>query len=112
MLKRVAVCCSVLQCVAVCCSVLQCVTVSCSELSCIMASPAPRLPCGAVCCCALQCAVCHDPLISPLSGPHLVSHKTVLSVILMCWVLSDSLLFPALLSMRVYISLYLYIFAH
>ena len=28
--KRVAVCCSVLQCVAVCCSVLQCVAVCCS----------------------------------------------------------------------------------
>jgi len=28
-LKRVAVCCSVLQCVAVCCSVLQCVVLQC-----------------------------------------------------------------------------------
>jgi len=76
---QLLLCCRVLQRVAVCCSVLQCVTVSCSELHCIMASPAPRLPCGAVRCCALQSvAVCHDPLVSPLSGPHLVSNIHVL----------------------------------
>ena len=42
--RRVAGCCSALQCVAMCCRVLPCVAVCCSELQCV-----------AVCCSVLQC---------------------------------------------------------
>jgi len=50
-LWRVAMCCSVLQCVAMCCNVLQCVAVCCNELQCVTEC--------SVCCSVLQCvAVC------------------------------------------------------
>jgi len=52
--KRVAVCCSVLQCGAVCCIVLQCVAVCCSVLQCV-AVRCSVLQCAAVCCSELQC---------------------------------------------------------
>ena len=44
--KRVAVCCSVLQCVAVCCSGLQCFALCSSVLQCV-----------AVCCSVLRCDI-------------------------------------------------------
>jgi len=56
--RRVQVCCSVLQCVAVRCSALQCVAVCCSALQCV-AVCCTVLQCGAVCCSSLKCvAVC------------------------------------------------------
>jgi len=78
MLRRVAVCRSVLQCVAVCCSVLQCVAVYCSVLQSVYPSGSVStrsvfildqwglcciccivLQCVAMCCSVLQCvAVC------------------------------------------------------
>ena len=63
--KRVAVCCSVLQCVAVCCIVLQCVAVSAavSAAVCAVASEGwmrtycdkLKVECVAVCVLLLQC---------------------------------------------------------
>ena len=70
--RRLAVCCSALQCVAVCCSVLQCVAVRCSALQCV-----------AVRCSASQClAVCSNLLLAGTSNVHTSSlsiHKLQVS---------------------------------
>ena len=81
MLKRVEVCCRVLQGVAACCSVLQCVAVCCSVLQRGSKVDIGRtncstvcysvLQCVAECCSVLQCvAVCAAKLISTGVSPN------------------------------------------
>ena len=84
--------CSVLQCIAVCCSVLQWVAVSCTASWRLLRLACHVAHCAAVRCRVLQCVMIH--WYHPSLG-------LTLFQIFMCWFLSNSLLFPALLSMRV-----------
>ena len=91
-MKRVAVCCSVLQCVAVYCSVLQCVAVYCSVVQCV-----------AMCCSVSQCVAVHRYELQRVAlccsaSPYVVMCCKALQCIAVC--------FSALQCIAVYFSVF------